>query len=122
MKVEQKVLTIAVDGKWNDTIAQLERDGWVILPGALATLPVARTLKEDGTIYRAAAESADLLGSRVGVQVNDEEVYTLRNGQLIDSDGKVVTEEERHRRWQTSEKRRQDYASKKIAETNGGVQ
>ena len=121
MKVEQKVLTIAVDGKWNDTIAQLEKDGWVILPGAVATLPVARTLNDDGSVRKAAANT-DLLGANVGVHFTDEEVYILRDGKLIDAQGNVVTEEERQRRWGVSEQKRQDYAAKKMAEAKGEIQ
>lgn len=97
MRVEQTVIEIPVDGNWNEAIAALAAAGWHILPGAKAILPIARTVDDEGRPIVGASPLASQPAA-VGVEIDDKQVYILRDGKLLDPDGSEVPAEERERR------------------------
>lgn len=121
MKIEHDVKVFPVDETLNEAVAKMSAEGWAMLPGVkpIGIFPVVRTtLEESEKPTQLAPAPAPLMtnGGELHMPIGDDEVYILRGGQLIDSQGNVVTEEERQRRWQIAEKKRQEYAARRAAE------
>lgn len=122
MKIEQEVKTVPFDNNFNNAMEQLQKEGWVVLPGGVATLPMARTMNDDGSIRMPSAApmpDPNLLGSKASVELDDTLVFLLRDGKLYDADGKPVSDEERARREAVAERRRRDFSNRKMASAGG---
>lgn len=121
MQVEHDVKLVPLDSSFNDNVKKMGDDGWHVVPGIMpvAIFHVARAV----VTASPTTNPLGAIGAEIGLTIDDNHVFILRNGKLLDSDGKEVTQEEVARREKAADEKRADYAEKKrrAAEANGDV-